>query len=68
MLYGWIPWKPKVIFITSNWEPGTWWPDIRDVDYDAVSRRVTSVVEVFKNKTTTHFSNGVQEERSDGPP
>ena len=64
VLYGWIPWKPRVIFITSNWEPGTWWPDLNEVDYDAVSRRVASVTEVFKKKSIIHFKNGVQTEET----
>ena len=61
VLYGWIPWKPKVVFITSNWEPGTWWPDLADVDYDAISRRVVSVTEVFKDKEIIHFKDGIQQ-------
>jgi hypothetical protein len=68
VLYGWIPWKPKVIFITSNWEPGTWWQDLAEVDYDAVSRRVTTVTEVFKKKSIIHFKNGVQAEEVVFPP
>ena len=62
VIYGWIPWKPKVIFITSNWEPGTWWSDIAEVDYDAVSRRISTVTGVYKDKSAVHFKNGIQTE------
>ena len=40
---GHIWWKPKVIVFTSNQHPKEWWPDMSELDMDAVERRITSV-------------------------
>lgn len=37
---GFIWWKPKVIVFTSNQCIRDWWPNISDINYDAVMRRV----------------------------
>ena len=52
VLYGHVPWKPKVIFFTSNHVPSTWWsPDQCDpIDWEAVKRRIKTAVQVYKDK------------------
>jgi hypothetical protein len=67
VLYGYVPWKPKVIFLTSNHVPGVWWsPDQCDqFDWEAIKRRVKTVVQVYKDAPDevmyTNPQDGVQE-------
>ena len=44
VLYEWVSWKPKVIFLTSR-VPSSWWtPD--QCDWQAIKRRVKTVVRI----------------------
>lgn len=40
---GYRRWTPKYIYITSNQDPDHWYPTARQVDVDAVKRRITTV-------------------------
>lgn len=51
---GFIWWKPKYIYFTSNTHPFEWWPELSDFDKGAIERRITSidVVEDYINPLT----------------
>lgn len=39
--FGFITWKPRVIVITSNYDPKEWWPNEPPVSIEAFMRRIT---------------------------
>jgi hypothetical protein len=43
---GFIWWKPKVIVVTSNQSPSTWWGELDELNKGAFERPVTSIEEV----------------------
>lgn len=58
---GYITWKPKAIVVTSNYEPGTWWPGIDPINVHAVMRRVYKIVRVFKDGKEEEVFNPFQD-------
>lgn len=62
---GFIWWKPKYIYFTSNFHPYEWWPALSDADKGALDRRLTSCTYVteYINPTTKPMSeDGLSEE------
>lgn len=46
---GFVAFKPKTIFFTSNHEPCVWWKDYNEQHYRAFMRRVKKIVRVYKH-------------------
>lgn len=62
---GFVNWKPKNIYITSNSSPYTWWKDLSAIDYAALQRRFFRIERVYKDTTEVEYQapdNGVEEE------
>jgi len=47
---GYAPWRPKIIYITTNVEPNNWYPQ-NDQDYHAIHRRIDQLIHVVAETT-----------------